>query len=165
MIDDKDKKEIILKIGYKNNIDKLKKDYNLELLEKPLKSLFSLDVSDKYRTKKENKDYNAKVIKDIIEHIEIEDYNTIKFLLNISLNDWIDLFTYKKDIYTLKEEYDATEINCEKIEKIQKECIGAIHLLKDISKEDQTYYTLFILYLFNFQRWFWIRKGRNEEKK
>jgi hypothetical protein len=168
MIDDKDKKEIILKIGYKNNIDKLKKDYNLELLERPLKYLFSLDVSDKYRSKKENKDYNANVIKEIIEdkkHIEIEDYNTINFLLNISLNDWIDLFTYKKDIYNLKEEYGATEINYEKIENIQKECIGAIHLLKDISKEDKTYYTLFILYLFNFQRWFWIRKGRNEEKK
>ena len=168
MIDDKDKKEIILKIGYKKNIDKLKKDYNLELLESPLKYLFSSNVSDKYRSKKENKDYNANVIKGIIEdkkHIEFDDYNTIKFILNISLNDWINLFTYKTDIYTLKEEYGATEINCEKIEKIQKECIGAIHLLKGISKEDQTYYTLFILYLFNFQRWFWIRKGRNEEKK
>ena len=165
---DKDEKGIILKIKYKKYIDSLKKDYNLELLEKPLKYLFSLDVSDKYGSKKENKDYNKKIIKEIIEqkkHIEIEDYNTIKFILDISLTDWIDLFTYKKDISTLVEEYHASDIN---IGKIQENFIGAINLLNDIpkdSKEDQIYYSLFVLYLFNFQRWFWIKKGRNVEKK
>jgi hypothetical protein len=167
MIDDKDKKEIILKIGYKNNIDKLKKDYNLELLEKPLKYLFSLDVSNKYKSKKENKDCNAKVIKDIIEHkkyIEIKDYNTIKFILDISLTDWIDLFTYKKDIFKLAEEYHVSNLDIN-YEKIRNNFIGATNLLNDISKEDQTYYSLFILYLFNFQRWFWIKKGRNSKKK
>jgi hypothetical protein len=165
--DNNDKKETILKIQYKN-IDNLKKDYNLELLKKPLKYSFSLDVSDKYRTKKENKDYNAKIIKEINDpnkYTEIEDYNTIKFILDISLTDWIDLFTYKKDISTLADEYHASDIN---IGKIQDNFIGAIDLLKDIpkdSKEDQVYYSLFILYLFNFQRWFWIKKGRNVEKK
>jgi len=165
---DKDEKGIILKIKYKKYIGSLKKDYNLELLEKPLKYLFSLDVSDKYGSKKENKDYNKKIIKEIIEqkkHIEIEDYNTIKFILDISLTDWIDLFTYKKDISTLVEEYHASDIN---IGKIQENFIGAINLLNDIpkdSKEDQIYYSLFVLYLFNFQRWFWIKKGRNVEKK
>ena len=165
---DKDKKEIILKIDYKKNIVSLKRDYNLELLEKPLKYLFSLDVSDKYSSKKENKDYNEKIIKEIIEqkkHIEIEDYNTIKFILNISFNDWIDLFTYKKDIFTLAEEYHASDIN---FGKIQEKFIGAIDLLKDILKvykEDQIYYSLFVLYLFNFQRWFWIKKGRDVNKK
>jgi hypothetical protein len=163
----KDKKEKILKIEYKN-IDNLKKDYNLELLKKPLKYSFSLDVSDKYRSKKENKDYNAKIIKEIIDpkkYTEIEDYNTIKFILDISLTDWIDLFTYKKDISTLADEYHASDIN---IGKIQDNFIGAIDLLNDIpkdSKEDQIYYSLFIIYLFNFQRWFWIKKGRNVEKK
>ena len=165
---DKDKKKIILKVKYKKNIDSLKRDYNLKLLEKPLKYLFSLDVSDKYRSKKENKEYNENIIKEIIEqknHIEIEDYNTIKFILDISLTDWIDLFTYKKDISTLVEDYRASDIN---IGKIQENFIGAIDLLNDIpkdSKEDQIYYSLFVLYLFNFHRWFWIKKGRNIEKK
>ena len=165
---DKDKKKIILKVKYKKNIDSLKRDYNLKLLEKPLKYLFSLDVSDKYRSKKENKDYNKQIIKEIIEqknHIKIEDYNTIKFILDISLTDWIDLFTYKKDISTLVEDYRASDIN---IGKIQENFIGAIDLLNDIpkdSKEDQIYYSLFVLYLFNFHRWFWIKKGRNIEKK
>jgi len=165
MINNNEDKEIkILKIEYKN-IDKLKKEYNLDLLKRPLKYLFSLNVSDKYKTKSQNKDHNDKLIKDIIDekkYIEIEDYNTIKFLLDISLSDWIDLFTYKKDIYTLAKEYDVLDIN---YDKIQHNFIGASHLLKKISKENKTYFSLFVLYLFNFQRWFDIKKGRNVQKK
>ena len=152
----------LLKIEYKN-INKLERKYNILLLGRPLKYLFSLNVSDKYKSKKEEKDHNSKLIKDIFEkNIEIEDYDTIKFLLDIPLTDWVDLFTYKKDIYSLAKEYDALYIN---YDKIQKKFIGATHLLSNISgKNKPLYYSLFVLYLFNFQRWFYIKKGRISKK-
>ena len=82
------------------------------------------------------------------------------------MNDWIELFTYKKDILTLIDENNAANVN---YTKIQENFIGINHLLNEISekkdfKNDDKYYTLFLLYIFNFQRWFYIKKGRNRKK-
>jgi len=151
----------LLKHDYKY-IDQLNRKKNLDLFEMTLMDLFSLEVSGKYKSK--SKDYNEKMIKEIIQQrFEIEDYDTILFLFKISLNDYIDLFTYKKDIYTLANEYNAVNVN---YAKIQENFVGANHLLSEISKKnDAKYYTLFLLYTFNFQRWFYIKKGRNRKKK
>ena len=151
----------LLKIDYKY-IDKLERKMNLDLFEMPLADLFSLDVSRKYKSK--SKDYNKKLINGILEQkIEVEDFDTIIFLFKITLNDWIDLFTYKKDILTLINEKNSTNVNCT---KIQEQFCGVNHLLNEIfDKRDDKYYTLFLLYLFNFQRWFHIRKGRVLKKK
>jgi hypothetical protein len=149
----------LLKIDYKY-IDKLERKMNLDLFEMPLADLFSLDVSRKYKSK--SKDYNKILINGILEQKnEVEDFDTIMFLFKITLNDWIELFTYKKDISTL---INDTNVNCT---KIQENFIGVNHLLNEISEknDDDKYYTLFLLYLFNFQRWFHIRKGRVLKKK
>jgi hypothetical protein len=150
----------ILKIDYKY-IDQLNKKKNLDLLEMPLLDFLSLDASGKYKSK--SKDYNAKLLNEILEQkFEIEDFDTIMFLLKITLNDWIDLFTYKKDILTLIDEYNCLNVNDT---KIKNNFIGVNHLLNEISKENNDkYYSLFLLYVFNFQRWFYIKKGRNRKK-
>ena len=150
----------LFKIDYKY-IDQLHRKKNLELFEMPLMDLFSLDVSRKFRTK--SIDYNKIIINGILEQtIEIEDFDTIMFLFKITLNDWIDLFTYKKDILTLVNEYNAVNVN---YTKIQNNFIGVNHLLNEIStNNDDKYYSLFLLYVFNFQRWFYIKKGRNNKK-
>ena len=89
----------LLKIDYKY-IDQLNRKKNLDLFEMPLIDLFSLDISGKYKSK--SKDYNKILINGILEQkIETEDFDTIMFLFKITLNDWIDLFTYKKDLLTL----------------------------------------------------------------
>ena len=151
----------LLKIDYKY-IDQLNRKKNLELFEMPLLDLFSLEVSGKYKSK--SKDYNKILINGILEQkIEIEDFDTIMFLFKITLNDWIDLFTYKKDILTLVNEYNSSNVN---FIKIQNNFIGVNDLLNEISaKNDDKYYSLFLLYVFNFQRWFYIKKGRNHKKK
>ena len=152
----------LLKIYYDKYINHLNRKKNLDLFEMPLADLFSLEISKRYITKR--KDYNKIIIKEILEKkIEIEDYDTIEFLFKITLNDWINLFTYKKDIYSLGNEYDAKNVNYTKIEK---NFIGVKNLLNEISEEnDDKYYTLFLLYAFNFQRWFYIKKGRVHRKK
>ena len=151
----------LLKINYKH-IDQLEKKKNLVLFEMSLSDIFSLDVSSKYSSKKE--DYNKVLISGILEkEIEVEDFDTIMFLFKITLNDWIDLFTYKTDILTLINEYNASNVN---YNKIQNNFIGVNHLLNKISeKNDCKYYTLFLLYIFNFQRWFYIKRGRILKKK
>ena len=151
----------ILKIDYKY-IDQLNRKKNLDLLKMPLLDLFSLDVSGKYKSKP--KDHNSKLLNEILEQkFEIEDFDTIMFLFKITLSDWIDLFTYKKDISSLIDEYNFLNVNDI---KIKNNLIGVNHLLNEISKEnDDKYYSLFLLYVFNFERWFYIKKGRNRKKK
>lgn len=151
----------LLKNNYKY-IDQLNRKKNLDLLKMPLMDLLSLEVSGKYKSK--SKDYNEIMIKEIIQQkYENEDYDTIMFLFRITLNDYIDLFTYKKDIFTLANEYNEINVN---YAKIQENFVGANHLLSEISKNNNAkYYTLFLLYTFNFQRWFYIKKGRNRKKK
>ena len=151
----------LLKHDYKY-IDQLNRKKNLDLFEMPLMDLFSLDISGKYKSK--SKDYNEKMIKEIIQQkFEHEDYDTIMFLFRISLNDYIELFTYKKDIFEVMYKYNAINVN---YSKIKENLIGANHLLNEISKNnDDKYFTLFLLYTFNFQRWFYIKKGRNRKSK
>ena len=151
----------LLKIDYKY-IDQLNRKKNLDLFEMPLIDLFSLDISGKYKSK--SKDYNKILINGILEQkIETEDFDTIMFLFKITLNDWIDLFTYKKDLLTLVNEYNSLNVN---YTKIKNNFVGVNHLLNEIfEKNDDKYYTLFLLYVFNFQRWFYIKKGRNHKKK
>ena len=80
----------------------------------------------------------------------------------ITLNDWIDLFTYKTKLDTLIEKYNAVNVDCE---KIKENFYGVEHLLKEIPKNNKYYYSLFLLHLFNYQRWFYKRKGRNHKIK
>ena len=141
----------------------LNSEKNLDLFEKPLKDLFSFDASISYQY--ESKDYNAKLINQILEHkIEFEDYDTIMFLFKITLNDWIDLFTFKKDLFTLVKEYNAVNVN---YTKIRNNYIGVNDLLNNLSKinESNEYFSLFLLCVFNLQRWFYIKKMKKLAKK
>ena len=149
----KDKK--LLKISYEHfkNLNRYK---DLELF-------FSPEVSSKYS--KEKKYFNADFIKEIFKKsYDKNSYdNTMKFLFKITLDDWIDLFTYKTDIYTLEEKHKASNVD---YEKIKQNFNGVENLLKEISeKNNKYYYSLFLLHIFNYQRWFYKRKGRNNKKK
>jgi len=154
--------DLILKINYEayNNVNKEK---NLDLLKKPLKDFFSLDVSKKYLSEK--KEFNANLIKKVFSknNDKNDKDDIIKFLFQITLNDWIDLFTYKININTLKDKYKDKNDYCE---KIQENFHGVENLLKTIlEKENKYYYSLFALHIFNFQTWFELRKGRIHRSK
>ena len=155
-------KDKLVKIKYKY-INTLNRKKNLELLEKPLKDVFSLDVSTKYTSK--HKNFNENLIKTILSKNNDDNIygNTIKFLFEITLNDFIDLYTYKTDISSLAEKYNAINID-HKI--IGDKFHGVEHLLKKISeRNDQYYYSLFLLHIFNYKRWFVKLKGRNHKIK
>ena len=142
----------LLRINYKYLMN-LNRKMNLNLFKMTLQQIFSLDISHRYS--KFPLDHNKKLINEILEQkIEIEDFDTIKFIFNITFNDWIDLFTYKKDLFTLVKEYNAVNVN---YTKIQNNFIGINHSLNKILEYGDHFYSLFLYYAFNFQRWFLFR--------
>ena len=142
----------LLRINYKYLMN-LNRKMNLNLFKMTLQQIFSLDISHRYS--KFLFDHNKKLINEILEQkIEIEDFDTIKFIFNITFNDWIDLFTYKKDLFTLVKEYNAVNVN---YTKIQNNFIGINHSLNKILEYGDHFYSLFLYYAFNFQRWFLFR--------
>ena len=69
-----------------------------------------------------------------------------------------DLFTYKKNLFTLVNKYNAVNVN---YAKIKNNFVGINHLLNKISEGiDDDYFLLFLHYVFNFQRFLYLKKGR-----
>ena len=144
-------------------INQIKKDKDLNLLNMSLKDIYSLDISPIYKYL--STDFNKNIILKIYEKkIKVEEYPTIKFAFNLSFREWIELFTYKKSIYEIiKDKKEVQNVNKIKIEKC---LIGAEVLLKNIlENNDECYLSSFTYFLYNYERWFDTKKGRNKTKK
>ena len=145
---DKEKKyKSLLDLEY-SFINNLKKDSELELLNKKLKDIVSKDISPKYNIETKTKDWNKKII-DIIVGCE-ESNEKLLSLLNITFNEWIDIFTYKKEC-----EYNK-EFN------LLQQALDKINKKNDNNEE---YLSKLIFYLYNYKRWFESKKGRNTNEK
>ena len=132
-----------LDLDYKY-VDKLKKDFNLKLLNMKIKDFASLNISRKYRSIP-NKNFNENLIKRILEK-EKENTKIINFL-NMTLNDLIDILLFKK-----------TFNDCIKFK-------GFLKGLQTIADEsDEEYFSKFILFSYNFKIWFFNKKGRSGKK-
>ena len=135
----------LLKLSYKKYIDKIKKKNELDLFKMKIKNLVSLETSSKYSINKD-KDFNKKSINKILE--EEKDNKVLINLLNMSFGDWIDIFTLKNNIE------NSFKFN------------GLEEALKDISdKNEEEYFSRFIFYLFNYQNYFYNKKGRRPKTK
>ena len=152
-------KKKLYKLDYKY-INQLKKEEDMKIIKMRLKELYSLDISSKYN---KEKDYNKNYIKSIEKNIK--DYPTIMFAFNLRLEDWMELFFYKKNINEIlakdEEIYNADE---ETIQIIQNSLIGVEDLLNTIlkkEKNDKQYFSIFTLFLYNYKRWFYIKNARN----
>lgn len=147
-------------LDYKKNVDKIKKDEDLKLLETSVKDYLSQDISSKYF--KTPIDWNKELINSILN--EQKDSEVINFVFNMKIKDWIELFTLKKSIYDFE---SLSNIGCKEIEnKLQK--IQSIRKVFDEilkKNEDDFYFTKLVFYLFNYERWFKNKRGRNRKKK
>ena len=130
------------KLSYENYINNLKKDKEILLLNKPLKDFVSLEISSKHGL---NFDFNRQKMEKILE--EEKDNQKLKFLLNMTFDEWIDIFTFKKKVD------DDLEFN------------GLQDVLEDLyDKVDDEYFSRFIFYLFNYKNWFYNKKARKPKK-
>ena len=149
------------KLNYKY-IDQLNKKNDLDLLEKTVKDLLSMEITSK--VKKVEKNFNKILIKKIVDkEISVRDYNTTMFIFNMKLRDWIPLFTFKKNIVDIIKEKGGENVNSKQIEE------NLVHidalLNKMLGKNDPQYLSSFIFYLFNYERWFYIKFGRKKKSK
>ena len=156
----------LLKLDYKY-IKNIKKNFDLKLLKMPLKELYSLNISGKY---KKEKNHNKKIIGKIIEKINgkkeksLED-NAVIFIFNINYENFIDIFIHKRNIEDLIEFYNKgkNDINCNIIK-------NNLFYVKDLfidllNKYDKKYTSLYLLYLYNMERYFLLKKKRTNKEK
>ena len=134
----------LLYLDYKQYVERLKKDFDLELLNSKLKDFVSLNISEKYLSIT-NKEFNKNIIKDILEK-EKENSTIINFL-NMTFNDLIDIFLFKKTFN------DYIKFG------------GFLEDLQTIAgKSDEEYFSKFILFSYNYENWFLNKKGRTRKK-
>ena len=127
-----------------------------------LKDIFSKDINPKYHNGKYSNDFNKKIIENILNN---NCNNTIIFAFNITLRDWLDFFTLKKSLEDIINKYNNINYNID-FDKIEKSLVGIDNLLNIIkNKNDKDYLTLFILCLYNYERWFYLKKHRNRKEK
>jgi hypothetical protein len=151
----------IYKINY-CFINQLKREIDLRYLNMPLKDLFSLlDVSPKY--KNINPESNKVYIKRLLNGQTDE---AIKFAFNMTLRDWLDIFTFKKEVKDLLNEYNVIDDNNTICNKIKDSLVAVDDLLNNLAKkeENKNYFSNFTFYLYNYELWFFNKKGRQSKR-
>ena len=148
-----EKKKILKDIDYRY-INRLKKDYDLSLLNKSIKDLLSFDVSPKFKGDIK-KDFNRKLIEDLMKK---DDNKFLIFALNIKFKEWLDLFTLKKDIKDFSDIF-AEELfnNMTRVDVMLKDIINK-------NKDDNDYIISFIFYLYNYENWFIMKRTQKKKK-
>ena len=153
----------LYKLNYQKYINNIVKEKDLNYLNMKLKDLLSLDISPKLKYL--DNDYNKKLIDQIInKKILVQDYNTTIFALNMKLKDWLELFLMKQNKNDLMNKYRLEEtygVNFDTIEQ----CKGNVNdLYKEIlDKNDEQYFSLFVLYLYNYERYFYMKRIRKNK--
>ena len=148
----------IYKLDYRF-INQLNREIDLKFLNMLLKDLFSLNVSPKYR--KVTPETNKIKIEKILNESQDE---AVKFVFNMTFRDWLDVFSYKK---TVKELLNEKNVNDDDIcKKIEANLVRVDDLLNEMAKKENKYYfSNFTFYLYNYEIWFFKKKGRKSKKK
>ena len=152
-------------------LEKMGRAIEIELLSSPLIDILSSEISTKFKNIK--KEYNKNAIEAIIKsEIMLNEkndfnYDTLMFVLNISFRNWLDIFTGKDNIENIAKNYidDQTKIN---FKLIKESFVGINTLLSDFEKKnknDNNYFALFVFYLYNYERYFFLKSTRKKIKK
>ena len=154
-IDEKDKENLIKKIDYKQIVDSMKKESNLELLRLSLKDLLSKNISAKYSTL--SRDFNKKIIDEI--SLKEKDNEIISFVFNMTFGEWFDIFTFKKEIRDVKLiDKDSIKLVMQQFERVDK-------LLTDIyDSHDKNYFSIFAYLIYNMKDGFSLNNRDNQNK-
>jgi len=144
-------------------INQLNREIDLRYLNMPLKDLFSLlQISPKY--KNISSESNKIFIKNFLNR-QID--GAIKFAFNMTLRDWLDIFSFKKEVKDLLDEYNVRDDNDTICTKIKERLVTVDNLLNNLAQneENKNYFSNFTFYLYNYELWFFRKKGRKSKKK
>ena len=78
----------------KKYVNEMKKEKEFEILNMCLKEIFSKDISLKKKQYKSN--FNKKIIENILNNKNKKVDDTLLFVFNMTLRNWLDIFTLKK---------------------------------------------------------------------
>ena len=168
---------ILFKLDYYEYVNRLKRNIDLLYLNTSLKDLFSGKVSLKHlkKAKIDKRDVENEEIKKFINHncetikniLNNCGDDTISFIFNMTFRDWIDIFLLKKNINDILDKFKNMNYKNINFEAIKKSLIGIDEVLEKIMNKNQSgdYLTLFIVYLYNYERWFYMKKTKIKKKK
>ena len=149
------------KLNYKY-VNELKKEKELAILNMSLKDIFSKGISPKI--KKNKPTFNKQIIEKILSNKKVDD--TILFVFNMTLRNWLDIFTLKKNVVEIIKEYKNQNYKEIDSDKIEKSLVGVDKLLNEVrEKNGEDYLSHFIICLYNYERWFYLKKPRKKNEK
>jgi hypothetical protein len=146
---------LLKKLNYKQYVDNMDKNSNLNFLQTPLKNILSFDISAKYS--KCSNDWNKKIIESLLVKYGYD--NIVMFALNMTYNEWINIFLSKKSVM----DFGLSEKECEEFEGYLPKVNDLLEKIQEIN--DENYFSHFVFYLYNFERWFYNKKGRKKKVK
>ena len=152
----------IYKIDYEL-INRLNREIDLKYLNMSIKDLLSLNVSPKF--KKIDKESNKNYIEKILNEKSLNE--AIKFAFNMTFRDFIDIFSYKRKVKELLIEYKVNDDSNDICNKIEKSLVGVDDLFNKIiksDKNDKNYFSNFVFYLYNYEKWFFMKRDRNKKR-
>ena len=148
--------DLLKMIDYKY-IDRLNKRMDLSILYMPFKELFSKNISPRYSKLKP--DSNKIIIEKLSK--EESDKTNIAFVLNMKLKDWMDIFTYKKGFNSI------IDFGYENLDELSQYFEYEDNLILNIYRKtkNDNYLLYFMIYLYNYERWFSLKVGRTRSSK
>ena len=149
--------EVLKKNNYDYRANFEDKFHNLNLLNSTIKEYFSKRISTKFT--RFPQEYNELIINYFLND-DIHK-NIFNFLFNITIDDWINIFIYKREINDL--------ISFNKLKEIEKNIIkdNLVRIdeyLNDICENNKIYFHCFMLLIYNFKRYFEIKERRTSKK-
>lgn len=158
---------LIKDIDHKSISNIKKKDENLQLLNYNLKDLLSFNLSSRYKMIKEGKkdfsDYNKKIIEYLLNNVNGDKYKNLFYFVFIELKfeDWLEIFIHQKKLIDFplfnQLDYDISRI-------VENSLVRIEDFFDDLIKQGDIYFVCFLLLIYNYKRYYAIKRGRNREK-
>ena len=157
---------LIKDINYKSIANKTRKKDNLDLLTISVEEFLSSSVSTRYR-KINKEEYNnlSKYNQIIIDFLFKDNINRDMFnfiFKNLKIEDWLNIFIYQKEL----NDFHSFNYLGESQKKIIEESFIKIDDIFDkLSEEGDLYFFCFLLLIYNYKRYFLIKRERQGKEK
>lgn len=160
---DKKNTNLIKSLDHKTVVQDLKKDKNENFLQMKLMDIFKENkISKKNRADKTDKvdkadeESNKNNINEIYEKCN----KVVKFAFDLTFKQWIDIFTYKVELENyLGQDYDLIEELKGKFVRIDKA------LNEKYEKEFKDNFQSFLLIIYNYEAFSYIKNSRSSRRK
>ena len=161
-LNDNNTEYLIKDIDYKFLSEKINKNDNLKLLFLKIKDFLSQKISPKYKTIDPNLNYNKIIIENLLTDNNQKNKDIFNFIFNeLNLEDWLDIFIHKKDLNNFPSFNSLKE---KQQEIIEKSLVRLENYFKELTKEDDMYFPCFLLLIYNYKRYYSIKKERCSRK-